>query len=108
MYEHVKRLVESMRNEIYGDDHQAPPAAPPSEPSAEGKNATFYAKAPKAINMRIDPHQFQQIKQHARLEGLPYQTFIKSVVFRYINGLLIPVPKPPPKKPAGPRHPLLE
>jgi predicted DNA binding CopG/RHH family protein len=66
----------------------------PDQPSKQDKKqSVFYTKAPKTINMRIDPYQFQQIKQHAMMEGLRYQTFIKSVVFRYINGLLVPRPK---------------
>ncbi len=41
------------------------------------------------INMRISKDELEKIKQRAQKEGLKYQTFIKSVLHKYITGQLI-------------------
>jgi len=41
------------------------------------------------INMRISKDELEKIKQRAQKEGLKYQTFIKSVLHKYMTGQLI-------------------
>ena len=41
------------------------------------------------INMRISKDELEKIKQRAQKEGLKYQTFIKSVLHKYITGQLV-------------------
>ena len=41
------------------------------------------------MNIRIDPFELEKIKEQAELAGLKYQTFIKSILHRYMTGQLI-------------------
>ena len=41
------------------------------------------------MNIRIDPVELDLIKERAAMEGLKYQTFVKSVLHRYITGQLV-------------------
>ena len=38
------------------------------------------------MNIRIDPFELEAIKKCAKDEGLKYQTFVKNIVHKYING----------------------
>lgn len=48
----------------------------------------YIAKETK-MNIRIDPYELDQIKEQAKKEGLRYQTFIKSILHKYMTGQLI-------------------
>jgi predicted DNA binding CopG/RHH family protein len=53
-------------------------------------NAIFeHAKKSKNINIRINEYDLESIKEQSSKEGLPYQTFISSVLHRYITHQLI-------------------
>ena len=41
------------------------------------------------MNIRIDAAELNKIKQYAQTEGLKYQTFVKSVLHKYITGQLV-------------------
>jgi predicted DNA binding CopG/RHH family protein len=41
------------------------------------------------MNIRIDPYELNKIKEQAEKEGLKYQTFIKSIIHKYITGQLV-------------------
>jgi len=41
------------------------------------------------MNIRISKDELEKIKQRAEREGLKYQTFIKSVLHKYITGQLV-------------------
>ena len=41
------------------------------------------------MNIRISTDELEKIKQRAALEGLKYQTFIKSILHKYITGQLV-------------------
>ncbi len=41
------------------------------------------------MNIRISKDELEKIKQQAEREGLKYQTFIKSVLHKYITGQLV-------------------
>ncbi len=52
--------------------------------------AKKYIKSNEAkINMRISKDELEKIKQRAEKEGLKYQTFIKSILHKYITGQLV-------------------
>jgi len=63
-------------------------------PSVEEQNklkvaAKNFIKKETKMNIRIDSYELQKIKEFAEGEGLRYQTFVKSVVHKYITGQLI-------------------
>jgi predicted DNA binding CopG/RHH family protein len=41
------------------------------------------------MNIRIDPYELGKLKAKAEMEGLKYQTLIKSVLHKYITGQLV-------------------
>lgn len=41
------------------------------------------------INIRIADRDIALIKEMANSEGLPYQTFMASILHKYVNGLLV-------------------
>ncbi len=51
--------------------------------------AKEFMKPNTKMNIRIDPFELEKIKEQAALEGLKYQTFIKSVLHKYITGQLV-------------------
>ncbi len=64
---------------------------PPSEEGqSEFRNAAKqFIKRETKMNIRIPPYELQRIKEQAAKEGLKYQTFVKSVLHRYLTGQLI-------------------
>ena len=40
------------------------------------------------MNIRIDEYELMKIKEFAEKEGLRYQTFVKSIMHKYITGQL--------------------
>ena len=53
------------------------------------KTAKKFLKKESKMNIRIDPYELEKIKKCAQEEGLKYQTFIKSILHKYITGQLI-------------------
>jgi len=53
------------------------------------KFAEEFLKKETKMNIRIDPYELEKIKKCAQEEGLKYQTFIKSVLHKYITGQLV-------------------
>jgi predicted DNA binding CopG/RHH family protein len=51
--------------------------------------AKDFMKNNTKMNIRIDPFELDKIKEQAELAGLKYQTFIKSVLHKYITGQLV-------------------
>ena len=43
----------------------------------------------KRVNIRMTERDFVRFQKTAMHEGLPYQTFISSILHKYINGQLI-------------------
>jgi len=43
----------------------------------------------KAITLRISENDLEKIKKEAEKEGIPYQTFITSILHKYITNQLI-------------------
>ena len=51
--------------------------------------AKTHLKNATKMNIRIDPNELDKIKQYAQSQGLKYQTFVKSVLHKYISGQLV-------------------
>ena len=49
----------------------------------------FIKQKETKMNIRISVEELEKIKQKAKAEGLKYQTFIKSILHKYITGQLI-------------------
>jgi len=49
----------------------------------------FVKKEETKMNIRISSHELDKIKEKAEKEGLKYQTFIKSILHKYITGQLV-------------------
>ena len=47
-------------------------------------------KKDKRINLRLTQKDYHQIQIKAVEEGVPYQTFISSIIHKYLNGSLAP------------------
>jgi predicted DNA binding CopG/RHH family protein len=47
-------------------------------------------KKDKRINLRLSQKDYHQIQIKAIEEGIPYQTFISSIIHKYLNGSLSP------------------
>lgn len=63
---------------------------PTKQEQAEIKNAAKdYLKKETKMNIRIDQYELNRIKEEAAREGLKYQTFIKSILHKYLSGQLI-------------------
>jgi predicted DNA binding CopG/RHH family protein len=45
-------------------------------------------KKDKRINLRLSQKDYHQIQIKAIEEGIPYQTFISSIIHKYLNGSL--------------------
>jgi predicted DNA binding CopG/RHH family protein len=43
----------------------------------------------KRINIRISERDLVELQRKAVREGLPYQTFVSSIIHKFINGTLI-------------------
>jgi len=43
----------------------------------------------KRLNIRISERDLNELQRKAVIEGLPYQTYISSIIHKFINGKLI-------------------
>jgi predicted DNA binding CopG/RHH family protein len=48
----------------------------------------FVKKEERKMNIRISASELEKIKARAEQEGLKYQTFIKSILHKYLTGQL--------------------
>ena len=51
--------------------------------------AKIHLKKEKRINIRISEKDLEDIQRNAITQGLPYQTWISSIIHKYNTGLLI-------------------
>lgn len=66
-------------------------AAPPAKKDQEEYKAAAkdFVKKETKMNIRIDAFELEKIKEYASNEGLKYQSFVKSVLHKYITGQLV-------------------
>jgi len=63
---------------------------PTKQEQTEIKNAAKeYLKKETKMNIRINQYDLNRIKEEATREGLKYQTFIKSILHKYLSGQLV-------------------
>ncbi len=53
------------------------------------KYARNTLKKDKRLNIRISKRDLTELQRKAVIEGLPYQTFVSSIIHKFINGKLI-------------------
>ena len=80
-----RELLEDMAN----IDPTTLPRPTEKEQKAFKDAAQKYIAKETKMNIRIDPYELDQIKEQAKKEGLRYQTFIKSILHKYMTGQLI-------------------
>ncbi|MBN1782930.1 hypothetical protein JW948_17485 [bacterium] len=90
--EHIKYLDEEERD-LDKAIHSIDPSRlrRPSEKMQKAFRAAAqeHLKNETKMNIRIHPEELDRIKQYARHQGLKYQTFVKSVLHKYITGQLV-------------------
>ena len=53
------------------------------------KAAKEFVQNESKMNIRIAQTELAQIKERAKKEGLKYQTFVKSILHKYVTGQLV-------------------
>ena len=48
-------------------------------------------KKDKRLNIRISERDLNELQRKAVAEGLPYQTYVSSIIHKFVNGKLIEV-----------------
>ena len=46
-------------------------------------------KKDKRLNIRISERDLNELQKKAVSEGLPYQTFVSSIIHKYVNGRFV-------------------
>ena len=66
---------------------------PTSNLSGKKKELMRYArntlKKDKRLNIRISERDLLELQRKAVREGLPYQTFVSSILHKFVNGTLV-------------------
>ena len=83
--EEEKELMESIKD--LDTRKIALPSA--SEQEQIKKAAKVFMKNDTKMNIRIDPFELEKIKEEAARVGLKYQTFVKSILHKYLTGQLV-------------------
>ncbi len=79
-----KDLMESLESDVW----QSVPELE-KQMSATRLAARNTLRKDKRINLRLSQKDFQRIQIRAVEEGIPYQTFISSLVHKYLDGKLV-------------------
>jgi predicted DNA binding CopG/RHH family protein len=53
------------------------------------KYARNTLKKDKRLNIRISERDLNELQRKALIEGLPYQTYVSSIIHKFVNGKLI-------------------
>jgi len=66
---------------------------PVTNPAERKKELMAYARntlrKDKRLNIRISERDLMELQKKAVIEGLPYQTYISSIIHKFINGTLV-------------------
>lgn len=60
------------------------------EPSEYARNSL---KKDRRLNIRISERDLLELQRKAVKEGLPYQTYVSSIIHKFINGTLVEASK---------------
>ncbi len=63
----------------------------PERKNLLAKAAKENFKKDKHINIRISSHDLEALQRRALEEGIPYQTFVASILHKYVSGSLYDV-----------------
>lgn len=85
MDEEEKELIESIENAV---DKAYKLSNPERKAEIERAAREHRKQHETKMNIRIDREELERIKKQASREGLKYQTFVKSVLHKYITGQL--------------------
>jgi len=64
----------------------------PSEKKRFKESAQATLRKDKRVNIRISERDLNELQRKAVHEGLPYQTFIASVLHKFVNGRFVEKP----------------
>jgi len=53
------------------------------------RSARNTLKKDKRLNIRISERDLNELQKKAVSEGLPYQTFVSSIIHKFVNGKLV-------------------
>ena len=53
------------------------------------KYARNTLKKDKRLNIRISERDLNELQRKAAIEGLPYQTYVSSIIHKFVSGKLI-------------------
>ena len=79
-----KKILDSVEN---GEWKQIPNSAQEFVRYRESAKSTM--RKDKRVNIRMTERDLMHFQKAALHEGLPYQTFISSILHKYINGRLV-------------------
>ncbi len=82
-----KIKLDKFENEIEKNAEQFETASPKTKEKV--KRIISKANEKNRITLRINNQTLESIKRKAQEEGLPYQTFISSILYKYANDKLI-------------------
>ncbi len=84
--EEERKLIESIEETPIEDFK---PASPDMKKETERAAQDYIRSQQTKMNIRIKRSDLEKIKERADREGLKYQSFVKSVLHKYITGQLI-------------------
>jgi predicted DNA binding CopG/RHH family protein len=84
-YDEEKEIIESYSN-ININDIKRPTEL---QQKQFKKMANEFIKKEIRMSIRIDPLELNMIKEKANNHGLEYQTFVKSIIHKYLIGELV-------------------
>ena len=93
MAKYDPRYLDSEEKELVRDIKRmdTQPLRPPTrkEQRSIRKGARAFVQKESKMNIRIAPSELDRIKAKARMEGLRYQTLVKSILHKYVTGQLV-------------------
>lgn len=90
MDEEEKELIDSIENTPI-DQFKA--GSPDVRKRIEHTAREYQRTRETKMNIRINQAELDRIKERAEREGLKYQTFVKSVLHKYLTGQLVEADK---------------
>ena len=86
---YIDREEKALMQDVEKVDSRKLQRPPKKEQDQLKKAARRYVDKESKMNIRIDPYELGKLKAKAEMEGLKYQTLIKSVLHKYITGQLV-------------------
>ena len=87
--EYLDQEEKELLEDINDMDLRTAPRPTETEQLQFKEAAARFLQRETKMNIRIDPYELDKIKELAERAGLRYQTFIKSILHKYITGQLV-------------------